>query len=81
MEDHPRWDIHQPVLKNYIGGGARGLECDKFSEDAVKLQFNKWFGEIYNQVGEDAHGTLTRMLCDSWGMRQSELDRQISRGI
>ncbi|PTN09530.1 glycosyl hydrolase [Mangrovibacterium marinum] len=52
--------------ENYIGGGARGLECDKFSEDAVKLQFDKWFGEIYNQVGEDAHGTLTRMLCDSW---------------
>jgi len=52
--------------ENYIGGGARGLECDKFSEDAVKLQFDKWFGEIFNQVGEDAHGTLTRMLCDSW---------------
>ena len=45
--------------ENYIGGGARGLECDKFSEDAVKLQFDKWFGEIYNRVGEDAHGTLS----------------------
>jgi len=53
--------------ENYIGGGARGLECDKFNEDAVKLQFNKWFGEIYKQVGEDlAQGTITRMLCDSW---------------
>lgn len=53
--------------ENYIGGGARGLECDKFNENAVKLQFNKWFGEVYQQVGKTlAKQTVTRLLCDSW---------------
>ncbi len=53
--------------ENYIGGGARGLECDKFNEEAVSLQFHKWFGEVYRQVGEDlAKQTVTRLLCDSW---------------
>lgn len=53
--------------ENYIGGGARGLECDKFNEEAVRLQFDKWFGEAYRQLGADLAGeTLTRLLCDSW---------------
>lgn len=53
--------------ENYIGGGARGLECDKFNSEAVKLQFKNWFGEVYRQVGEElARKTVTRLLCDSW---------------
>lgn len=53
--------------ENYIGGGARGLECDKLNPDAVKLQFDKWFGEVYRQVGDSlAKQTITRLLCDSW---------------
>ena len=53
--------------ENYIGGGGKGLECDKFNPEAVKLQFNKWIGEFYNQVGE---GLVTDVLkifhIDSW---------------
>ncbi len=53
--------------ENYIGGGARGLECDKFNEEAVRLQFDKWYGEIFKQVGAGlAQNTITRLLCDSW---------------
>ncbi len=53
--------------ENYIGGGARGLECDKFSEDAVTIQFDNWYGEIFKQVGTElASQTVTRLLCDSW---------------
>ncbi len=69
---HGKWNIlcigHTSTgRENYIGGGARGLECDKLNEDAVKLQFDKWFGEIYKQIGKGlAKTTVTRLLCDSW---------------
>lgn len=51
--------------ENYIGGGARGLECDKLSSETVSFQFDKWFGEIYKQAGDDSKA-FTRLLCDSW---------------
>lgn len=53
--------------ENYIGGGGKGLECDKFNPEVVRLQFDQWFGEAFRQVGEElASKTITRFHVDSW---------------
>ncbi len=52
---------------NATGGGGRGLECDKFSAEAVRKQFDNWFAEIYRSVPKDvASRVLTRLHVDSW---------------
>ena len=28
----------------------KGLECDKFSKEAVKLQFENWFGAAFRKT-------------------------------
>jgi len=52
--------------RNETGGGGKGLECDKFSPDAVTLQFNNWFGEILKQGGADAKEVVKIFHVDSW---------------
>lgn len=53
--------------ENYIGGGGKGLECDKFNPEVVRFQFDQWFGEAFRQVGEElASKTITRFHVDSW---------------
>jgi len=52
---------------NTTGGGARGLECDKFNPEAVKLQFDSWFGEAVRQAGPELAGRVLKMFhVDSW---------------
>ncbi|WP_375433761.1 glycosyl hydrolase [uncultured Hymenobacter sp.] len=52
---------------NTTGGGARGLECDKFNPAAVKLQFDSWFGEAIRQGGPELAGRVLKMFhVDSW---------------
>jgi hypothetical protein len=52
---------------NATGGAGRGLECDKFDPDAVRLQFNSWFGETVRRVGQGlAKDVLKIMHVDSW---------------
>lgn len=52
---------------NYIGGGGKGLECDKLNPEVVKFQFDKWFGEAFRQVGPELAGkVLKRFHVDSW---------------
>ena len=52
---------------NATGGGARGLECDKFSRNAIKKQLNNWFAAIYKHAPADvAQRVLTRLHVDSW---------------
>ena len=52
---------------NYVGGGGLGLECDKLNPEVVRLQFDKWFGEVYRQVGQELAGkVLKRFHVDSW---------------
>lgn len=52
---------------NATGGAGKGLECDKFNPAAVRLQFDKWFGEAIRQVGPELATTVLRMLhVDSW---------------
>jgi hypothetical protein len=52
---------------NTTGGAGRGLECDKFNPEAVKLQFNNWFGEAVRVAGPELAGRVLRILhTDSW---------------
>jgi hypothetical protein len=52
---------------NATGGGGKGLECDKFNPEAVKLQFDKWFAEAIRQAGPDvAKDVLKLFHIDSW---------------
>jgi hypothetical protein len=53
--------------ENYIGGGGKGLECDKFNPEIVRFQVDQWFGEAYRQIGEELAGKVfTRFHVDSW---------------
>lgn len=48
---------------NATAGGGKGLECDKFSEAAVRKQVNGWFGEFIKRP----HSQVVRyMHVDSW---------------
>ncbi len=52
---------------NYIGGGAKGLECDKFDPAAATLQFNQWIGAFYDKIPEESiEKTLEIFHVDSW---------------
>ncbi|WP_316767331.1 glycosyl hydrolase [Pedobacter frigiditerrae] len=52
---------------NATGGAAIGLEVDKFNSTAVKLQFNKWYGEALKRGGpEIASKVLSMFHVDSW---------------
>lgn len=52
---------------NATGGGGKGLECDKFSEAAVKKQFEHWFGATFSKVDATlAHRVLRYIHVDSW---------------
>jgi hypothetical protein len=52
--------------KNETAGGGKGLECDKFSKEAVTLQFNSWFGELMRQGGTTAEEIVKLFHIDSW---------------
>ncbi|MDQ7949622.1 MAG: glycosyl hydrolase, partial [Pedobacter sp.] len=52
---------------NATGGGGMGLECDKFSPTAVKLQFEHWYGAALKVAGpEMANSVLHTFHVDSW---------------
>lgn len=52
---------------NATGGGGIGLECDKFNPEAVKLQFDNWFGEAVKQAGPELAKRVLKILhVDSW---------------
>jgi hypothetical protein len=52
---------------NATGAAGSGLECDKFSPEAAKVQFDNWFGEAVKQVGPDlAKQVLKIFHVDSW---------------
>lgn len=52
---------------NYTGGGGLGLEVDKFNPEAVRFQFDQWFGKIIRTVGEEeAQKVLKIFHVDSW---------------
>lgn len=52
---------------NATGGAGRGLECDKFSEQAVQKQFDNWFAAAFSATDPElARRVLTHMHIDSW---------------
>ncbi|MFT4093222.1 MAG: glycosyl hydrolase [Niabella sp.] len=52
---------------NAAAGIASGLECDKFNPQAVKLQFDGWFGKALRLGGpEAAKQVLNLFHVDSW---------------
>ncbi len=67
-----RWTIQRigyttTEVSNRPGGTGVGLECDKFSPDAARIQFEGWFGEALDRVGPELAGrTLWRNHTDSW---------------
>jgi len=52
---------------NATGGGGAGLEVDKFNAEAIKLQFNSWYGEAIKQAAkQNAKDVLRVFHVDSW---------------
>ncbi|PWG80905.1 glycosyl hydrolase [Pararcticibacter amylolyticus] len=52
---------------NETAGAGKGLECDKFNPEVVKVQFDKWFGEALRVAGHDlAKRVLSIFHVDSW---------------
>ncbi len=52
---------------NATGGAGIGLECDKFSPAAVKLQFDNWFAKAFSQTDPSlAKEVLKIFHVDSW---------------
>ncbi|MDR3118978.1 MAG: discoidin domain-containing protein [Mediterranea sp.] len=52
---------------NATGGAGKGLECDKFSREAVKKQADNWFGAVFRNTDEDvARRVLKYFYIDSW---------------
>lgn len=53
--------------KNGPGGTGSGLECDKFSPEAAKVQFDNWFGKALDKVSPDHAGKILHYNhTDSW---------------
>ena len=48
---------------NATAGGAKGLECDKFSRKAVEKQVDNWFGLFMNRPN---HKAIKYLHVDSW---------------
>lgn len=52
---------------NATGGKGAGLECDKFNPEAIRLQFNSWFGKAYEVAGKDIASRVLKVFhVDSW---------------
>ncbi|MBC7947409.1 MAG: DNA-binding protein [Chitinophagaceae bacterium] len=52
---------------NATAGGGKGLECDKFSTEAVTYQFNNWFGKFYSQTDPAIAKEVIKIFhVDSW---------------
>ncbi|TWT97671.1 hypothetical protein Pla108_18230 [Botrimarina colliarenosi] len=57
--------------RNATAGGGIGLECDKLSDRAVRLQYDHWFGEARRQIADEIGDTAMRRVLgtlhlDSW---------------
>ena len=52
---------------NETGGKGAGLECDKFNPDAIRLQFNSWFGKAVGVAGKERASRVLKIFhVDSW---------------
>lgn len=52
---------------NATGGAGKGLECDKFNAAAVKLQFDNWFGKVFENTDPALSREVIKIFhVDSW---------------
>lgn len=52
---------------NETGGKGSGLECDKFNPEAIKLQFDSWFGKAVELAGPELAARVLKIFhVDSW---------------
>lgn len=52
---------------NATGGKGSGLESDKFNPEAIRLQFNSWFGKALDITGKDLASRVVKVFhVDSW---------------
>lgn len=52
---------------NATGGGAKGLECNKFDPKAVRKQFDNWYAQAFVKTNPElARRVLKYMHVDSW---------------
>ena len=52
---------------NATGGKGAGLECDKFNPEAIRLQFNSWFGKAVEVAGPEIAARVLKVFhVDSW---------------
>ena len=52
---------------NATGGAGRGLECDKFSPSAIRLQFNNWFAKAFEKTDKTLATEVLKIFhVDSW---------------
>lgn len=53
--------------RNETGGGGKGLECDKFNDEAIRRQFDGWYGEAIRQAGPELAAEVLKIFhVDSW---------------
>ena len=53
--------------RNATGGAGKGLECNKFSKEAVTIQLENWFGAAFEKTDPVlARKVLKYMHVDSW---------------
>lgn len=53
--------------RNDTGGGGKGLECDKFNPEIIKLQFDNWFGKFFEKAGAALASEVIKIFhIDSW---------------
>jgi len=53
--------------KNETAGAGKGLEVDKFNTEAIKMQFDKWFGEALRVAGPGLASRVIKIFhVDSW---------------
>ncbi len=68
--------------KNSAAGGAQGLECDRFSAAATRLQFDSWFGLALRKVGPRLAGKVLHVLhVDSWEAGSQNWSPQFAAGF
>lgn len=52
---------------NATGGAAKGLECDKFNPEAIRIQFDNWFAKAFEKTDPGlAKEVLKIFYIDSW---------------
>jgi hypothetical protein len=52
---------------NATGGKGAGLECDKFNPEAIRLQFNSWFGKACELARKNRLSDVLKIFhVDSW---------------